>query len=177
MDYSASVLLPWHAASIPRVPEWLAPFRGRPRTDGWVDWRVGGLMYGSRNTLRRPFTSSRSAINSDRVVWRSARCTDSQGRGDAPCNLRLRRWGAPSQKAYAMTVNHIPCLPSPPPPPLRERASWLFARDRASGPVAAMRTQTSFWLGEHEPHSRSQPNLRLNYVTVISCDGKFAEQL
>lgn len=160
MDYSASVLLPWHAASIPRVPEWLAPFRGRPRTDGWVDWRVGGLMYGSRNTLRRPFTSSRSAINSDRVVWRSARCTDSQGRGDAPCNLRLRRWGAPSQKAYAMTVNHIPCPPR-----------------RASGPVAAMRTQTSFWLGEHEPHSRSQPNLRLNYVTVISCDGKFAEQL
>lgn len=117
MDYSASVLLPWHAASIPRVPEWLAPFRGRPRTDGWVDWRVGGLMYGSRNTLWRPFTSSRSAINSDRVAWRSARCTDSQGRGDAPCNLRLRRWGAPSQKAYAMTVNHIPCLPSPPPPP------------------------------------------------------------
>lgn len=160
MDYSASVLLPWHVASIPRVPEWLAPFRGRPRTDGWVDWRVGGLMYGSRNTLRRPFTSSRSAINSDRVVWRSARCTDSQGRGDAPCNLRLRRWGAPSQKAYAMTVNHIPCPPR-----------------RASGPVAAMRTQTSFWLGEHEPHSRSQPNLRLNYVTVISCDGKFAEQL
>lgn len=162
MDYSASVLLPWHAASIPRVPEWLAPFRGRPRTDGWVDWRVGGLMYGSRNTLWRPFTSSRSAINSDRVAWRSARCTDSQGRGDAPCNLRLRRWGASSQKAYAMTVNHIPC----PPPPRR-----------ASGPVAAMRTQTSFWLGEHEPHSRSQPNLRLNYVTVISCDGKFAEQL
>lgn len=173
MDYSASVLLPWHAASIPRVPEWLAPFRGRPRTDGWVDWRVGGLMYGSRNTLRRPFTSSRSAINSDRVAWRSARCTDLQGRGDALCNLRLRRWGAPSQKVYAMTVNHIPCLPPPP----RERASWLFARDRASGPVAAMRTQTSFWLGEHEPHSRSQPNLRLNYVTVISCDGKFAEQL
>lgn len=163
MDYSASVLLPWHVASIPRVPEWLAPFRGRPRTDGWVDWRVGGLMYGSRNTLWRPFTSSRSAINSDRVAWRSARCTDSQGRGDAPCNLRLRRWGAPSQKAYAMTVNHIPCLPPPP--------------RRASGPVAAMRTQTSFWLGEHEPHSRSQPNLRLNYVTVISCDGKFAEQL
>lgn len=133
MDYSASVLLPWHAASIPRVPEWLAPFRGRPRTDGWVDWRVGGLMYGSRNTLRRPFTSSRSAINSDRVAWRSARCTDSQGRGDAPCILRLRRWGAPSQKAYAMTVNHIPCLPPPREKPPPSGGARLLAFREGSG--------------------------------------------
>lgn len=41
MDYSASVALPWHMASIPWVPERLSS--GVAQASQWLDWGMDGL--------------------------------------------------------------------------------------------------------------------------------------
>lgn len=142
MDYSASVLLPWHVASIPRVPEWLAPFRGRPRTDGWVDWRVGGLMYGSRNTLRRPFTSSRSAINSDRVAWRFAQIR----RGGEMLRVICVFGGEVRRVKRRTRWLSIISRASPPLPPPPERARLLAFREGSGVRAGCSDADTNLFL-------------------------------
>lgn len=165
IDYTASVALPRHMASIPWVPEWLGWLMGAMQE--WTDWGMDGLTYGSGNMSWRLFASGSSTIRKEIparmnycVIFRSAHCTDLQEQRDGLCNLPLWRWGAPSQKVYAMTVNHIPCPP----------------KEQASKQGAAMQILSSFWLGKHGPHSRSQHNLHLNYVGVMSSDRHFAKQ-
>lgn len=100
---------------------WLV--HGRHETNGRMNWGMDGLSYGSRNMLWCPFTSSRSTIRKERPAMMNycviLRSTDLQEWGDTLRNLPLCRWGAQSQKVYAMTVNHIRFPP-------RERASRLW---------------------------------------------------
>lgn len=87
MDYSASVVLPWHMASI----LWVLS------AASWED----GLTYGSRDVFWRlfiKFKSQRPATMNYGVILRSARGTDLQERGGTLCNLPLQRWGPRSQR-------------------------------------------------------------------------------
>lgn len=138
------------------------------RANGRMGWRMDGLTYGSRNMFRCPFTSGGSTIRKEKparvnycVILRSTHCTDSQERGDALRNLPPQRWGAPSQKVYAMTANHIRCAQ-------RERVSrlWMGSSVRAGCSDA----DTKRFLIRQAWATQSQHNLHLNWVTVMSSD-------
>lgn len=87
MDYSASVVLPWHMASI----LWVLS------AASWED----GLTYGSRDVFWRlfiKFKSERPATMNYGVILRCARGADLQERGGTLDNLPLQRWGPRSQR-------------------------------------------------------------------------------
>ena len=117
----------------PGSPSDLLGFVGGPNewTDGWIDvlknkYAVMPLHKQQVCHEQWPRRVEKGALHSF------------AGAGRCPVwSASPRRWGAPSQKVYAMTVNHI--LPP------RERARLLALRgDPASGPSAAMRTRNLF---------------------------------
>lgn len=61
MDYSASVTLPWHMASIPWVPERLSS--GVAQASQWLDWGMDWHKY----MLSCPFANGRSTIRKERL--------------------------------------------------------------------------------------------------------------
>lgn len=143
MDYSASVVLPWHMASI----LWVLS------AASWED----GLTYGSRDVFWRQFIkckSERPATMNYGVILRSARGADLQEWGGTLGNLPLQRWGPRSQRWTERLSIKLWCHP--------EMAGVLD--ETGSEPGAAMQKRSSFW-------SARPACLNYNRSAAKDCDG------